>query len=227
MLREKKAKSVAKKIRKVPNGPVRNKERTKQKFLAAVGKIFSKNGYTGLNVKKISEVAKVDRKLLYLYFGSLDNLLEVYFSKKDFWDPSYNQFLSTILEDRKSIGEQDIFTILKGQLEDILHNEEFQKAIHWEISEKSDIMRKVSDEREAVGQRLFQLTEDRFKGIDVDIAATLALQVGGIYYISLHSKINGSTFCGIDINTSEGKLRIEAALKQIVANLFRKRKKKK
>lgn len=212
--------------RKITDGPVRNKERTKAKFLVAVGEIFSKEGYTGLNAKKIAEAARVDRKLLYLYFGSLDNLLKSYFSQKDFWDPTYNKFISEILEQDRRLRELDIFTILKGQFDNILYNKEFQKAIHWEISEKSDIMRKISDEREMVGQKLFHLMGDYFDGTDVDLPATLALQIGGIYYIALHSKINGSTFCGIDINTSDGRLRIENALKQIVSDLFRKRKRK-
>ena len=211
-------------FRKSPDGPLRNKERTKRKILAAVGKIFSKEGHKSLNIKKISEVAGIDRKMIYTYFGSLEGLLNTYFIQKDFWTPFHNEFISKLLEGNKSIMGKDIFTILKAQFDAVMDNKQFEKAIHWEISEKSQIMRKVSDEREQVGQKLFMLMQDCFKNTTVDVPGTLALQIGGIYYIALHSKINGSTFCGIDVNTTQGRLRIERVLKQNISDLFKKGK---
>ena len=58
--------------RKVVQGPIRDKERTKQKLLNAVGKILKTEGYLGLKVSKISAVAGFDKKLIYTYFGSTD-----------------------------------------------------------------------------------------------------------------------------------------------------------
>lgn len=47
------------KARKVVNVPVRNIERAKQKLLIAVSKLFTKERYTGLKVKRIAEQAMV------------------------------------------------------------------------------------------------------------------------------------------------------------------------
>lgn len=226
MTRTKKNQANKANTRKIVDGPVRNIKRTKNKLLLAVGKLFSNEGYTGLNIKRIAEEANLDRKLIYTYFGSLDNLLREYFEQKDFWDPFYNKFISEILNNEKKLGVDDVFTILHGQFDAVLYNKEFQKTIHWEISEKSDIMRKIADERELIGKRLFQLTEDHFKQSNVDFPAAMALQIAGIYYLGLHAKINGSTFCGIDINTSDGRSRIENSIKTIIEDLYEKGEKK-
>lgn len=77
-------------------------------------------------------------------------------------------------------------------------------------------MRRNAEGPELIGKRLFELTEDRFKDSKVDFPASLALQVAGIYYLGLHAKINGSTFCGVDINTSEGRPRVENALRSVL-----------
>ena len=76
-----------KKERKVPQGPVRDKAKTKDKLLKAVGNILQKKGFSALNGLRISQEAKLDRKLIYEYFGSVDNLIESYIRDKDFWTP--------------------------------------------------------------------------------------------------------------------------------------------
>lgn len=209
-----------KKKRKVTDGPIKNKERTKKNLIRAVGKIFEKEGHTGLNVVKIARAAKVDRKLIYLYFGSLDNLLQQYFKEKDFWMPPNNKYISGLLLHKKPLTQKNILTILEEQLENMMTNKIFQKTMLWEISEKNKLTRTIADEREKVGEQLFKLTESQFKNRRTDLRATLALQIAGIYYLALHAKTNGSTFCGIDINRPEGRKRIENALARILAHVY-------
>lgn len=221
------ASSPTKKTRKIPKGPLRNKERTKQNLVRAVGKILAKEGYTGLNALKIAAAAKVDRKLIYLYFGSLEKLIERYFEENDFWEPSYNKYIAALLGSKRAPNEQDIMTILQGQLNTTMKNKAFQKSILWEISEKNKVTRNVSDKREEMGRELFDRTDTRFRGSKVDLRATVALLIAGIYYLGLHAEVNGSTFCGIDVNRPEGKERIEGAVQQILSDTYGKADKKK
>lgn len=216
--------AAAKRKRKVPDGPVRNKERTKQKLIKAVGKVFIKEGHAGLNAVKIASAAKVDRKLIYLYFGSTDNLIDRYFKENDFWTSSLNEDIGQLLSEQGQLTKNDILDILLGQLGSVMTNKAFLKSIQWEICEKSRLMRKIADERERIGEALFGLTGD---GSPADLRAILALQIAGIYYLALHAKVNGSTFCGIDINEPAGLQRIEKALEMILDNAYRKGKEKK
>ncbi|RYF76746.1 MAG: TetR/AcrR family transcriptional regulator, partial [Cytophagaceae bacterium] len=52
-----------------PATPVRNKEKSKQRLLDAVGKLLKSKGYAALKVNDIAATAGLDKKLIYKYFG--------------------------------------------------------------------------------------------------------------------------------------------------------------
>ena len=205
-----------KKDRKVTRGPIRDKEKTMKKLVRAVGSILEKKGYAGLNGNSIAKEAKVDRRLIYSHFGSVDKLVEVYIQHKDFWTPETNTQLQDILSNPKPRGQEDILLLLNNQFNAILSNKELQRILLWELSESNPILRKISDGRELLGESLFQFVEPDFKDSNLDLRAILALMISGVYYSALHAVNNGSTFCGIDINQPEGKLRIEGAIQQLL-----------
>lgn len=215
------------KHRKTTDGPIRNKERTRRKLIDAVGKLFAKEGYTSLNAAKIAATARLDRKLIYLYFGSVDELIECYLSEQDYWKPERNSFIAELLQSRRTLKQEDMLLILKGQLDAMLKDKSFQKLIQWELSQKNEMLRQFAEDRDQMGEQLFALTDAYFSDRDADLRAVLALQVAGIYYLALHARVNGSNFCGIDVRTPEGKERIEAALGQILKDTYAKKKVKK
>ncbi len=71
--------------RKSAAGSIRNKERSKKKFLDAVGKILKTKGYAGLKVNDIAATAGVDKKMIYTYFGGMDGLIDEYIRSQDYW----------------------------------------------------------------------------------------------------------------------------------------------
>ncbi|MDY6131037.1 MAG: TetR/AcrR family transcriptional regulator, partial [Prevotella sp.] len=58
--------------------------------------------------------------------------------------------------------------------------------------------------------------EGKFK--DIDISAISALIIGGIYYLNLHR--DRSKFADIDLNTEQGRNRIEKALEEFGHMIF-------
>jgi len=222
MAKKSKVTNDADKTRKVTSGPVREKARTMDKLIMSVGKVIQKKGYAGLSIANICKEAGLDRRLVYTYFGSLDNLVETYIKQKDYWKSDATEHISFLLEKEAPLSSEDITKLLIGQFNAVLKDKALQKIIHWELGEKNKILRKLSDGRESVGEELFNLCEPAFENTDIDIRATLALQIGGLYYLSLHAKANGSLFCGIDINQSEGKERISKALEKLVALCYEK-----
>jgi len=204
------------KQRKVSQGPIREKARTMKKLVNSVGKVLKRKGYPGLTIANIAAEAKVDRKLIYVYFGTIDNLIETYIREKDFWKSDSNDFVQHLFSNPDILTKKVLTELLHQQFGNMLNNLELQKIIHWEIGGKNEILRKIADEREAMGEQLFDFMEANYTNPASDIRAVLALQVSGIYYLSLHAKNNGSNFCGIDINTPEGEQRIYKALEQIV-----------
>jgi len=47
--------------------------------------IIQSEGYTGLTATKIANAAGLDRRLITLYFGTVDSLVETYVRGKDYW----------------------------------------------------------------------------------------------------------------------------------------------
>lgn len=210
------------KKRKVSSGPIRDKTRTMNKMIAAVGKVLQKKGYTGLTAPNIAKAAGVDKKLVWTYFGGIDNLVEEYINQKDFFKSTAKSDIDLLLQDPDKLTQHHINQLLQNQFDTLLTNRALQRIIHWEVGESNDILRKVADKREEIGEELFSKTIPSFEHSNVDIRARLALVISGIYYLTLHAKNNGSKFCGIDINTTAGKERISDAIQELIADAYDK-----
>src|SRR5690606_11152408 len=91
-----------------------------------------------------------------------------------------------------------------------------QRIIQWELSENKEILRKLADSREEIGAELIRKYEKSRPNNNVDTCAIVALQTAGLDYLALHAKTNGSTFCGLDLNTEQDQERVSAALREIL-----------
>lgn len=205
--------------RKVVQGPIRDKEKTKQKLLNAVGKILKTKGYSGLMVSKIAAVAGFDKKLIYEYFGSTDKLIDEYIKSQDYWsrfEPDSNIDLS-------DGGKELCKSAILNQFENLKKNKELQKILVWEMSESRPILKKLLDQREEVGEELFKnITDPYFGDKAEDYRAITAILVAGIYHLNLFTGHNGTTFCGIEMKTEEGRKKIEKALVDIIDFAYNK-----
>ncbi|MCT3663646.1 TetR/AcrR family transcriptional regulator [Elizabethkingia anophelis] len=207
--------------RKVVDGPIRNKEKTKQKLLNAVGKILATKGYSELKVSKIATVAGLDKKLIYSYFGSTDKLIDEYIKSQDFWANVDDQ---EIMASGFTDGGQEITTnMILQQYDTLAKNKEYQKIILWGISETRPSLRKLADDREAVGNPLLdQVVDPLFKEKSKEYRAILAMLVAGAYYLNLHFAVNGSTFCGLDLNKEEDAKILKDAIATIIDDQYKK-----
>ncbi|MDY3319788.1 TetR/AcrR family transcriptional regulator [Riemerella anatipestifer] len=212
--------------RKKYSGSIRDKSRTKNKLIDAVGKVLESQGYTGLkNAKNIADVAGVDKRLIWTYFNGVENLVEEYIKKNEFWKEGLsNELLNKLLTKAEDLDAEKIIFLLKNHFEKFNTDIPLQKLITWEVSEENEMLRKVADRREQLGEQLFSLIDEKFAKSNVDIRGVVALLLGGTYYLNLHAKANGSLFCGIDLNTEEGKNSILNAIEFIINSSFDKLK---
>jgi len=207
-------------IRKRYQGAVNDKERSMQKLIDAVGVIIKTKGYTGLGPTNIAKSAGLNKKLIYLYFGSVENLIEIYVKGKDYWVAASGN-AGELMEENKGKNTKDILeALLTNQLDYFYQEEEMQKIVLWQISERTKIMYDVCEERERLGDHYFELADQELKNSDIDIRAIAGLLVGGIYHMVLHAKSTDSLFCQIDLNKPEGMQRIKNAIKRILANSY-------
>lgn len=191
-------------------GSIRNKEKSKQKFLDAVGVLIKENGYESLKINDIAFAAGLDKKLIYRYFGGTEQLFDAYIQSQDFWsNVKGDQFPAEINDGGRLLMKN----MLLSQFEYVSRNKELQKILLWRLSQPRKSLKKLTDDQEENGEKLLTGITDPFFGKNATkFRAISAILVSGMYYLNLYSELNGSIFCGIDLKTEQGRSHIEEAL---------------
>jgi AcrR family transcriptional regulator len=199
--------------RKSVAGSIRNKERSKKKFLDAVGKILRTKGHTALKVTGIAATAGVDKKMIYTYFGGIDGLIDEYIRSQDYWSKVTIDEVEKIKPKLNDGGKSFMEEMLLSQFDYVYKSKEAQKLLLWRISESRKSLRKLTDTQEKNGEYIFKLLMDRhFKENADEVRSIMAILVSGLYYLNMYSAMNGSIFCGIDVDTSKGREKIKKAI---------------
>lgn len=203
----------------------RNKDNSRQQFLLAVGTIMKTKGYAALKINHIAAEAGLDKKLIYKYFGGKEGLLREYIQYHDFWSNVKDDKVPTVITDG---GREFIKAMLTEQFQYLSKNKELQKILLWRLSEEQPYLRQLTELQEENGEALFaHLTDPYFNTNAQDFRAVAAILVSGIYYLNMYAELNGSVFCGIDLQSENGQEKIKDALALIVDNTFSALKNKK
>ncbi|MCT2564058.1 TetR/AcrR family transcriptional regulator [Chryseobacterium herbae] len=204
--------------RKSAAGSIRNKERSKKKFLDAVGKILKTKGYAGLKVNDIATVAGVDKKMIYTYFGGMNGLIDEYIRSQDYWS---NVTTEKMMPDLESGGRLFTEAMLLEQYDYVFKNKELQKLLIWRLSEPRKALHNMTNAQEENGESLFKfIIEPHFGEKTQDFRAITAIVISGLYYLNMYSALNGSVFCGIDLSTDEGREKIKKAVSFLVDQTY-------
>ena len=199
-------------------GTVRNKEKTKQKFLDAVGLILKTKGFSALKVNDIAAAAGLDKKLIYNYFGSTDQLIDEYIRSQDFWSNIKEEEVDMDISDG---GRGFTKAMLLSQFDYVFKNKELQKIILWGLSENRKSLKKIAADREDAGAGLFEhITDPHFGNKSGRYRAITALLISGIYYLDIYSTNNSNTFCGLDVKSKEGREEIREALSFLIDKTY-------
>ncbi len=200
----------------------RNKIHTKEKLLNAVGTILAEDGFSALGVNKVAKKAEVDKRLIYRYFGTFDNLLEEFLTQRDYWMTIVDRTNKTVT-DKSMVNLLDLIVFfLEKQWNTFSQSKILQQIMLWSISEPDNpLMAKLIENREKVGSAIFKKTDGVFNGSQIDYRAIAAILVAGIYYLSLHASANKGTFCEIDLHDELGQAEIKNAIRLINEWAFR------
>lgn len=82
--------------RRIKNTPVsgRNPQRTRERILSAALKEFAAKGFAGARVDLIARVARINKRMLYHYFGDKENLFKAVLRRKMFQRRAWGEALS-------------------------------------------------------------------------------------------------------------------------------------
>lgn len=194
---------------------VRDKEETKARILAAVGKLLAESGFKGLGVNAIAREAGVDKVLIYRYFEGLPSLLQCFAKEGGYWLAA-----EELIGDESTVNAETladwITYLLLGFLDDLKERPITQEILRWELLEGNELTYELANVRDQLALDSLRFLER--KGAfpqDKDIPAIGAVLVAGVVYLILRTKAS-NTFMGIDFSSSTGWQRIEAALESII-----------
>ncbi|WP_293887760.1 MULTISPECIES: TetR/AcrR family transcriptional regulator [unclassified Sphingobacterium] len=204
--------------RKIVAGIIRNKDRSREKFLKSIGKILISSGYAGLKTNQIAEEAGLDRKMINKCFGDLNGLLDEYIDSQDFWSNIKGNKVPVATTDG---GHEFSKAMLQQQFDYVGGNPEFQKILLWRLSEERESLKRLTQKQEANGETLLQTITDPYFGTNAEkYRAVMAILIAGTYYLNLYAAVNGSNFCGIDIASEDGRKAIKESLSFLIDKTY-------
>jgi AcrR family transcriptional regulator len=99
----------------------RDKVKTRQKILDTAKKIFAEKGFDGARVDEIAKQADVNKSLIYYYFDSKKEILEVLM--QNFFAQSINRKEKHLKSVQKNVGKDNIFESLTDSVVDLLQGD--------------------------------------------------------------------------------------------------------
>jgi AcrR family transcriptional regulator len=194
----------------------KDKVRTMQRLVAAVGSVIRKQGFAALGVNSVANEAGVDKVLLYRYFGSMEGLLKEYVSASDYYKAattlipgSMNGYTS---RDIHKAGSQ----IILEQLRRLRASADLQEIYRYELNTDDPVTRSLSEQREREGTAVLSMFEEKIDRSRADLSAIIAVILAGGIYLILRKK-STRVFNGVDLESQEGWQRIEKAIDTMVS----------
>lgn len=183
-------------------------------ILDAVASLIKEVGFSKITLPAIAQTASVNTSVIYRHFGTLDNLLDKYTHKFDYW-------LNSILDVSQvaNTNEPDIIlqTIANEFIKKLSKDKEMQYLMIWELTEDNKSTRRSAQQRDLTVEKAIPLYEKFLANVDINPRAVLAIVVAGMYYIILRKK--RSTFCSIDFSTKAGKQLLADTMVKIIMYL--------
>lgn len=164
----------------------------------------------------------MSRRAISMYFGNVENLIEIYINGKDYW-LGIVEDTQADFETKKSHEidtEKILNSLLVNQFEYFFNDKEMQSLLSWQANEFSEVMLNVSNNRERLSKIVFDKADKELEGKEIDIRPVAALLVAGIYYLILHANTMKSPFCELDINTPEDFGRVKKTISLILKLVY-------
>lgn len=193
----------------------RDKEETKARILAAVGKLLAESGFKQLGVNAIAREAGVDKVLIYRYFGNLPTLLQAFGKEGNYW-LTVEELVGSEETPEAELLDEWMHLMLVRFLHDLRQRPITQEILRWELLEGNELTQELAQVRDRMATESLEFISQKCSfPPGKDIPAISAVLIAGIVYLVLRAKANPS-FLGLDFSSEAGWQRIEAAILSLV-----------
>jgi AcrR family transcriptional regulator len=197
----------------------RDRAATEARILRAVGRVLSRRGFHDLTVNGLAREARVDKVLIYRYFGGLPELLAAFARQAEFW-PAAEELLPAAPEGTRTSAADRAVAALKALLRGLLRRPLTQEVLRWELAGANELTEKLAAVREEQGLELLARVAPGDDRQGADLAAVAAVLTAGITYLVLRSR-TAPAWLGVSLRGEEGWRRIEGAVAMIARAVLR------
>jgi AcrR family transcriptional regulator len=209
------AKKVGKRPRTRKGAGLRDREATRRQILAAMGRILDRKGSEGLGINAIAREAKVDKVLIYRYFGGLGELYRAFATEGNAF-PQLEELAEGRIAELPNLSPAELAkTLILGFARAVRRRPITKEMMRWELQERNELTEAMAEEREQRARQWLSLVPD-LEG--ADLAAVVSVLAAGQVYLTLRSK-TADRYNGIELNSADGWKRIEDAV-ALLCDLF-------
>ncbi len=159
----------------------RDRKGTRRKILAALGRLLARKGSSGLGINAISREAKVDKVLIYRYFGGIDQLYQAFALEGNTF-PSLEEVAEGRLNEFPNLSPAEkAKVIVLGFGRAIRRRPITKELMRWELQERNALSDALAKERERQAQHWLGLAPDLH---GADLPAVTALLVAGQVFLT-------------------------------------------
>jgi TetR/AcrR family transcriptional regulator len=196
----------------------RNPDRTRRRLLQAAIKLFAKQGFHAVSVDEIVDLAKVNKRMVYHYFGSKDALFEAALVEV------YGRIESIefhAVELGRSPTEK-LARLLESYFEFLDEEPEFTRLLQWENLEKGRHLTKANHRltKNPFFERFQAIVQEGMASGEFRAelnVAHLLIHFIGLCFIYHSNRFSLSQSLNLDLGQAEVK---QQGLKQVLALVF-------
>lgn len=170
---------------KPPDGRHARRQKTQERLLAAVGTILLAEGVAGLGVNAISAEARVEKTLIYRYYGDVEGLMQAYASTSDFW-PSLAEILEGALE--LADPARAAARMLTNYSRALRRRPVTIDLLAWECTQRNPLTIAIEVARQARNEELFGQLEKAGFSLETGLPELSMLFSAAIHYLAIRGR---------------------------------------
>jgi AcrR family transcriptional regulator len=201
-------------------GPIRNREATRHRILRAVGELLAAEGFRALGVNAIARRARVDKTLIYRYFGGLSQLLAAYAEDGDFWWKVEDMIGGYLPPPARDNLAGWIGLVFRRHVAALKARPETLEIMAWETVERNELTAALAEVRETRSLIVMRALTDRFPApAGFDVAAIGALFGAATNYLLIRAR-GIQVFQGVDLGKASGWERLLKTIERVAEALL-------
>ena len=200
-------------------GLPKDREATKRRLIAAVGRVLARQGFRAVGVNAVAREAGVDKVLIYRYFDGLPGLVAAFSREGNFW-PDVDElaggdrqaFLALSFTERMA-------AVARNYLRAIRARPLTQEILSWRFLEHNELTEALDTTRAEVGQGFLELAATGVTLPPVDLTAFNALLGAAVHHLVVR-ELHDPTFAGLPLDDPASWDRLEAMIGCVIRGVL-------